>query len=726
MTIKPLCQLLILILLASCGSRSDEHDPKNRPPEEKDRNISSNSQTTEKKQILEPRQHTKIPEESVDLHTSESTGDLAYKPAWTRSINLYTNVQEDFQTAGPTELKAQVTSEKAEKKILKFKEVPSYVAFGFLTQDAANKFALKKVDITLTAGFPKVEEWKSAIVLPEGEAVLNIQSMLMPIVQFKDGIYRAQKACIADKDTEACQTDVAQFLSNRLEPGKQVTVSPFPILDVNVFSKLHIGSVIKIYFLKISGSKLISQNPFHIVPSDVVEDSNSIIEFYHYQESWIGGQKLGRRVHPGNNPHVKETFDRALNLYRNKNLGNINSSMSDFVRKFKLADCKINALAVAQTVSAEFNTYKIAHPHLNITFDTYIAYGNRPSSEVIDTVTANHAWNSYVANSRLNFLHFNDTTPQGSEQLELTYNEKTMAWLLDRLDRTGEFSILKKFKKSEYDITFISDVLDPPPANPWYADFEKSKGLQKFANEAVAKMCRSIGTKIGFTLIDHSAHQYGCIFRNEEKRSRVRLRIFYQVFNIGPIGEIMFRRGQGDEESDALWGLDSNHFPNPTLLENRGLYHDYPKQVFTLNWTGKSDLTKFQADPLKIVEEKRDRNQWDAWSWPTTLTVEQAKKTLPIYLAKFRAGQSGNDYLINGLNLGKLTFSNSDGDNGIYYSGGKFGARDYKSEDFGPGRWGPLVKSEDAISHVNFWREHGFQVEPIYDMSVNVFLHAED
>lgn len=147
--------------------------------------------------------------------------------------------------------------------------------------------------------------------------------------------------------------------------------------------------------------------------------------------SWLDGKKPGASAltHPGQNPHLKETVDRALDLYRAK-FSTEPISMLDFVERFRLADCKMTALAAVQKSSTAAG---------RAGYRAFVASGNRVErAERIDLVTANHAWNGALDGRSGETLVFADFTPETRRHVEYVYDGSTLKWVLARLEAAKE------------------------------------------------------------------------------------------------------------------------------------------------------------------------------------------------------------------------------------------------------------------------------------------------
>mgnify|MGYP005855523539 CR=1 FL=1 len=142
---------------------------------------------------------------------------------------------------------------------------------------------------------------------------------------------------------------------------------------------------------------------------------------------WLDGKRpveAEALTHPGDNAHLKEAVDRALARYREQ-FATEAISMLDFVERFRLADCKMVALAALQKTSAS--------PQ-GASFRAFVASGNRVEHpDRIDLTTSNHAWNGAIDGKRGETLAFADFTPASRRPLEYVFDASTLAWVMERL-----------------------------------------------------------------------------------------------------------------------------------------------------------------------------------------------------------------------------------------------------------------------------------------------------
>lgn len=142
---------------------------------------------------------------------------------------------------------------------------------------------------------------------------------------------------------------------------------------------------------------------------------------------WLEGKRPAEAAtltHPGQNPHLKETVDQALALYREK-FGAEAISMLDFARRFRLIDCKMAALATLQASSAFAG---------GMNYKAFVVSGNRVERpEKIDLVASNHAWNGAIDGTKSETLVFADFTPETRRPLEYVYDGSTSRWVVTKL-----------------------------------------------------------------------------------------------------------------------------------------------------------------------------------------------------------------------------------------------------------------------------------------------------
>lgn len=140
-------------------------------------------------------------------------------------------------------------------------------------------------------------------------------------------------------------------------------------------------------------------------------------------------------AHPGHNAHLKEAVDRALDVYRDR-FRTDPISMLDFVERFRLADCKMVALATLQ---------KGATTPAGPLFRAFVVSGNRVERpDRIDLLASNHAWNAALDGRRGESLVFADFTPETRRPLEYVFDGSALRWLLGRLETAQtreEFSV---------------------------------------------------------------------------------------------------------------------------------------------------------------------------------------------------------------------------------------------------------------------------------------------
>lgn len=135
----------------------------------------------------------------------------------------------------------------------------------------------------------------------------------------------------------------------------------------------------------------------------------------------VGGGPL---THPGQNAHLKETVDRALAIYREK-FATEAISMIDFVERFRLADCKMVALATVQKPSTVPG---------KASYRAFVVSGNRVERfDTVDLLTSNHAWNAAIDGRRAVTLALADFTPESRRPLEYAYDGSTLKWVTERL-----------------------------------------------------------------------------------------------------------------------------------------------------------------------------------------------------------------------------------------------------------------------------------------------------
>ena len=299
---------------------------------------------------------------------------------------------------------------------------------------------------------------------------------------------------------------------------------------------------------------------------------------------WLDGKRPSEAntlTHPGDNAHLKETIDRAMTAYR-KNFATQTISTLDFVERFRLADCKMVALATVQKTS------RIAGAD---GFRGFVVSGNRAEGiDRVDLLTSNHAWNAGIDRRVAETLVFADFTPESRRAVEYGYDSSTMDWVLGRVrlattrdeftavangEPTGAAKVPRRLTEgttsldAEFKRLAMRRIEALLPSPQW--DWEAPTSLTFFPDMR-AELVR----------------------KNRSTGERVTISV-EPIMHFGLRGEGLY----GQDNGAGIWGLSTTGIP-----DGNGV---------SMNWTGKSTLEEFDAEVTSVNKSSSSHSKDHYW-----------------------------------------------------------------------------------------------------------------
>jgi hypothetical protein len=328
---------------------------------------------------------------------------------------------------GPYAPRASGTLPEATEKHFKLLSTAEVSSLVLSTSRPQGDFGLEPVDLQVRAGkeidglLPAApKSVLTGVLLEDGiDQMERLGSLAIPLLVVSNGdsswpkkeIYRAQEVCLADNLLE-CRRDFTSLLSDPVtDIAHRRGISLVPRLSFDPMMKPDPDESLVIRFAKISlGPKISLANYLTSLPG----------------------------YHPGENDDLKALIDQAVTTFRRLDRRGLDNqrhffyqtprrlNMRSFIEAFKLADCDMNALGVVQKVLEDYDPSPLT---------PFVMNGNRPTSNVFDFETKNHAWNGFVDELDMGTLISHDVTPEPHPDLEPFFNGDTLMAARESLRR---------------------------------------------------------------------------------------------------------------------------------------------------------------------------------------------------------------------------------------------------------------------------------------------------